>query len=1254
MNRSVVAALAICQAALAASGVLEAGSSGCRLLVRLGSVRTVDSDGSYFVSIDGAGPACEAGAPVIPALRIFVPVPPGVTPTLGWTALRRDQIILPDLPVLRAPELVGTGLETEERPAPQRSWPPEQVSLSGVVPLAGCLFAVVDVHPWLPASGSTVLRELELDLSWPSQPGASRASGLAALLAPDGCPVWRTSEPGGGRESIFWGRPWARICIDGGGGYEVSCDALEAAGCEVRGVPSASLRLFTGPAAQFLNAPEDEHELTEIPFEVLDGGDGSFDSGDRLRFVGTGLNHWSPSEGQSYWITHRFCRDNVYWLTWGDQDGLRFQPADASPDGSTAWGPDCASDAWLEERNVWSPEFETTTGWVWVTLDPGEEQQVPFTLPAKAGGSCSITVNLISDTSISMTAEVWLGSALLGTYSWQGSGAHQMQIDGVSLPASGTLRIVSSASSEAPFSLDWIHIGYPMQLSASAGQELRPGVVATGRYTFTVGPADPGTQFFDCTDLFSPVVLEGAQLSGQTASFSRQVDVPTRLLAVTSSGWMSPDSISPAEPGRLLGTVQGADRLLIVPPGFLDAVWGLVAVYQARGLGCEVATTREIYDEFGQGVADPGAIRSAIRWAMDCWDPRVEGVVLVGDGHYDYLGRTTSVPEAVPPWVRLGPADPCCDDFFVMVHDGATLPELPISRIPVDSRAELLTYVSKLVTCESGANSGTWLQRVLLIADDEWGNDWPADETMHTLSCEELANSLIPTLYDRRKFYLIEYPWPSVESHPEKPEAREALVRTLCEGFGLVVYFGHGSAGQIAHEKVFLRGDVDRLTNGSRLPMFFWGTCDVGRFDTPGEDAIGERLVTHPVGGGISSIAATRGTYAEGNLGLAEALCELLYSNYPPTGGEALWLAKLSESSYASNNRYYIYFGDLDTRLYRPDGEFPVEVDTDTLRTGEVNTVSGTGLSGDGLALVDLRESSVWVDYTCLGGAIIHWLRHGGTAYRGSAAVNGGAFQLPCFVPIQSTPGGLGRSQAGAPSPGQVLAAAVDPLPVVQGEPSGDDHAGPDAALWIDGYKGVENPVVSGDLQVEADLSDSSGICFLGGQGRALTLFVDGQGTDVGQWFGYDQGSTTSGHLSYAAGQLGEGLHTLILWSFDGVGNSSQDTLLVESGAPGGIGIAEALVYPNPCGGPRCFSFRVSQEASVTISIYTVTGRRIRRLDADCGQGYNQVLWDGLDADGDIPASGAYIYRIEAVASGPSGFDLRAVATGVVAQLKED
>jgi hypothetical protein len=638
---------------------------------------------------------------------------------------------------------------------------------------------------------------------------------------------------------------------------------------------------------------------------------------------------------------------------------------------------------------------------------------------------------------------------------------------------------------------------------------------------------------------------------------------------------------------------------------------------------------------------------------MDREGTPAQGVMLVGDGHYDVLGNTTSTPSLIPPYDALGASNPCYDDFYVMVHEGAVLPEIPISRIPVDSRSELLAFTAKLLACETGAWSGTWLNRAVMIADDEWGG-YSQNESIHTISAEAIAEEVIPGSVERVKFYLIEYPWPVGENHPEKPEAREALVRLLSEGAAYTVYFGHGSAGQIAHEKIFLPEDVDRLSNGRRLPLSIWATCDVGRFDSPVEDAIGEALVLHPAGGSISSVAATRGTFGESNYALARSLTDSLYNGPPVSTGEALWRAKLvNDDTYVYNNRYYVLFGDLDMQLQRPDGPVSVSLAGDTMRTGEANHLEGDCEVPSGLSLVDLRESSAYVDYTCLGGALITYLRYGGVAFRGSAALEEGHFGLDCFVPVQCVTGAFGRAQAAVPGSSEFVAGALDPVEVVAGDPPGGDDDGPEAEMWVEGYEGVEDPVVTGEIVLSARLTDPSGICFLGGSGRQLTLFVDGQGTDVGDWFSYLQGSSTEGMLSYPVGSLSQGLHSMILWSIDGLGNSSMDTLAVTASAPGAMRITELVAYPSPSDGPMCFSFRVSEDAFVSIGIHTVAGRCIRRLSAVCTQGYNQILWDGLDEDGDPLASGAYPFSVRALATGYSVFESEALETGVLAVIRE-
>jgi hypothetical protein len=727
----------------------------------------------------------------------------------------------------------------------------------------------------------------------------------------------------------------------------------------------------------------------------------------------------------------------------------------------------------------------------------------------------------------------------------------------------------------------------------------------------------------------------------------------TRLLALEEGDWRSPDSVRAASPGRIVANLDEGDRMFVAPPSLLDGAWGLMEISAAAGLTPVAVTTREVYDEFNAGIADPGAIRSAVRWGQDELSPGVEGLVLVGNGHWDVRMNTVSTPSLIPPYTVLGSASSgdgvCSDDYYVMTHSGDILPEMPVGRIPAEDAADLASITAKSLAYAEAQTAGDWVNRMIFLADDEWGNGMNQSETVHTIDCEKLAEEHAPRYADREKVYLIEYPWPSGGGHPEKEEAREDFIEEYSRGSAFMVFIGHGSPNQITNEKVLRGSDVPSLVNGPRLPLTYWGTCNVGQFDIPGATCIGGRLVASPEGGAIASVAATRGTFSGPNYTLGEALVDSLYgSGSNRSMGETTWLAKIANPAYTGSVRYYAYLGHPDLPLMLPDTAPQVSLATPELLSGQTNTIQGSGFTSPGLASVEVRESSVDTIYTTLGGNVINWRKPGGPAYRGTVALEEGSFALEAFVPLQSRTGSLARAAAVFLGSPLTSVGALDPQPLSEGDPP-EDLTGPEVDMWARGYRGEEEPRVSGQVTVEAEISDSSGICFLGGEGKSITLFLDGQGMDVSDEFSYHQGSPVSGSLAADLEQLSDGWHTLILRCYDGVGNMSMDTLRLESLQGEDLALQQVLVYPNPGSGRRCFSFQVSSDAFVRISIYTVAGRRIRTLSADCSQGYNQIVWDGLDAEGDVPATGSYVYRIEAVATGSSIFDTEAEKVGIVA-----
>jgi len=84
------------------------------------------------------------------------------------------------------------------------------------------------------------------------------------------------------------------------------------------------------------------------------------------------------------------------------------------------------------------------------------------------------------------------------------------------------------------------------------------------------------------------------------------------------------------------------------------------------------------------------------------------------------------------------------------------------------------------------------------------------------------------------------------------------------------------------------------------------------------------------------------------------------------------------------------------------------------------------------------------------------------------------------------------------------------------------------------------------------------------------------------------------------------------------------------------LDIIKFLNYPNPFADSTYFTYILTRGADdVAISIYTVSGRKIIRIDgASAFKGYNEELWDGYTQEGKRLANGVYLYKIVAKLEG--------------------
>ncbi|HEX6791286.1 MAG TPA: Ig-like domain-containing protein, partial [Candidatus Krumholzibacteria bacterium] len=97
-------------------------------------------------------------------------------------------------------------------------------------------------------------------------------------------------------------------------------------------------------------------------------------------------------------------------------------------------------------------------------------------------------------------------------------------------------------------------------------------------------------------------------------------------------------------------------------------------------------------------------------------------------------------------------------------------------------------------------------------------------------------------------------------------------------------------------------------------------------------------------------------------------------------------------------------------------------------------------------------------------------------------------------------------------------------------------------------------------------------------------------------------------------------------------------TAFVDPSAAGGY----VTNYPNPFHpneAPTTIAYKLADNATVTLKIYTLTGGLVFEKSFSPGTpggstGLNEFVWDGRNGKGDVVASGGYVLRVEAAGQG--------------------
>jgi peptidase C25-like protein len=1122
---------------------------------------------------------------------------------------------------------------------------------------------------------------------------------------------------------------WLKLEIAESGLFEVSGIDMQSAGVNLNAVDPDKLRLFSAFKGELPSDPEAPGAwqpgwdgLTEMPL-LLEDEDGTWDSGDVVKFHALGAGHWldeadAAAQPLSH-IEHLYDGSSTYWLTWETYSvdspiaGAPLRLARQSAPSSSR-----VVDRHMQRLHLEENHFDVfgsvQDNWAWDRFVSGTRKDIRFTTQNVILGDTLVynvefrsyhTANGGYITTMYNGASAKLnGDATETTMSWQlQSEAHtdslNLQLAGISTSVQAgvnSLFFRRTVENTPLLVLDCVNLMYRQKLIKMPGQLnvfLPVGTFQSAGETINlqvVALQQSGIDVWDLSDPQAVAVYTGSAQTTPTNSFGTELagePGQTRRLIIAEAGdYMRPSNVSRRIPAAQRQMNTDADYVVIYGDQMFTAASLLAQHRQTHLPGLvdpqvRLVDAEMIYDSFGGGVKDPLAIRNFLKWLYNASAGRLKYVCMVGDACRDYRNFLNQVDDVLPTYVRTRfPTltneyqfyPYATDDHLVSFdrpiwhEDIPDPPDLALGRLTARNSDEAIQMVQRIIDYDQNLPKGSWRNRLVLAADDFYSPSRPTSAQIdHTNFAEILSNLYIPETLDIGKDYLVEFE--SGSGTNAKFEGRLLARKFFNEGLSIFHYIGHGSPEVLADEQLFLDDDIYGLYNGMKRGLFLAFSCDVGIYDGL-KPSMAEVFITQPDGGTIASIAASQVSWINTNNRLTEAFYGALFPTRSvqanSTVSWALMNAKtvvdgLHNTLTSHNAHRYTLLGDPALVLPHPiSGPELVNANCDSLRGGHLESIrlnlddlgfTGTG-SLDYDLLVEGTRQEKFEAYKSMPnsadklGSLPYWMP-GPTIFRGQGHLADREVDVSFMVPLQMDYGENARLR--------LIVNAEDTswsmsryLKAVKSETSlNEDFTGPQINLAFEDDRYRVKP---GTL-LEATIADSSGVSILGTNPlNSILLEYDNSGflTDISDNFQFDPGRYDQGRLAIEVpDNLDYGTHQVAILASDVLGNVGSDTLSFQFVASTAVSIEDMTVFPNPSDGDLRLIFELSDPMTIDWTIYTVDGRRIwSYAEMFESAGPKILYWDGLDARGDVPANGVYLYTLRGSWQGSGGRDL--VLTG--------
>ncbi|WP_308219302.1 type IX secretion system sortase PorU [Flavobacterium sp. NRK F10] len=1101
---------------------------------------------------------------------------------------------------------------------------------------------------------------------------------------------------------------WYRFYVEKSGVYRIDKSFLQSLGFDTN-VDPHNIKIFGngGRMIPLQNASDYLADLEENAIQFVGENDGVFNDNDYILFYAEGVDVWND---ESLTSVNLYADKSYYYVTSSGGTGKRIQQA-VEPSGTPTMQFTTFHNTKIYEKDLVNPG-KIGRRWFGEDFKLTNSQTFDFNFPNLVTTEpLELKINLASQSYGSSSFEVKANGQSLGNVGFlslqSGSG-----IQGYENVFNGSFNSSSSAiainltynNGGVPSSdgfLDYIRIkgvcglqGYGQQFSFFNEDE--SSNIGVGAYV--LANASGVSQVWDVTDIFN---VESYTNNGQN-SFSFKVNLGNekKYIAVVGADFYSPlkETNSTVNNQNLKGDVfknsQGVFEdidYLIITPGFLAVQAETLANFHRSNSGLVVKVVRleHIYQEFGSGKQDIGAIRNFIRYVYDNASSaanRVKYVNLFGDASYDYKDRISNNNNIVPVFHGFNPntsevnnssnfslySSFMSDDFYGLMDNGEGQMlsgydgiDIAVGRMLVSSVAQAQEMVTKLIKYYRIDSYGRWRNNYVIYSDDA---DDQTDAGLQ-FDLDQLADDLVAEkpFVNVKKIHTDAYIQEVAAGGERYPDAKEDFLNAFDVGALVFNYYGHGNEEYLARERLFEKLDAQNLKNEYRFPLFITITCEFTRFDDPGKPTGGEYMFWNSEGGAIALIATTRQIGVTTGLIMNNIFNEELYAygSYDyPTIGEALRLTKLQTGS--SNRRVVFCVGDPALQLAIPKprvvltevNDIPVAQALPPFRALDLMKVEGEVVDLNNALIADYNGDVAIqifdkdIDRSTLGNdgttdsnglIIMDFTTLGETIFRGNASVVNGKFEISFVVPQDiRIPLGNGKISFYAKSESPALRdeTGYDLSIQVGGvnENAGADTTPPTVALYMNDESFVSGEITNCSPVLIAYLEDEHGINTASGIGHDIVAILDGDEENpyiLNDYYETELDDFTKGKVRFPFRDLESGLHTILFKAWDVYNNLI--TMEIQFNAVcsnDGLQIQRVLNYPNPFVSYTEFWFTHNmpfEPLDVQVQILTITGKLVKTINQQVvtdGFLCRDITWDGRDDFGDKIGKGVYVYKL--------------------------